>query len=193
MRKASHSILFVCLVLVGLLAATWAGQTPSQRPMKNVIVLIPDGCGATHTTLTRWYLHWSPDLSAEQGQFTAYPEPASLALDEMNIGCVRNWATNSLVTDSAPAATAFATGYKTADKFISVLPDASSIPGYRRHAHRIDHHHRPLDPHPVQDLRHGLALADLPLSHHVLPDLPRLDLAHPHRHRHHLHHRPDAQ
>jgi alkaline phosphatase len=142
MRKTNYRIPFMCLVLVGLMATSWAGQTPSQNPRKNVIVLIPDGCGATHTTLARWYLHWSPELSAEQGKFVAYPEATSLAVDEMNVGCVRNWATNSLVTDSAPAATAFATGYKTADKFIGVLPDASSIPGYTLPA--VQDYYRPV-------------------------------------------------
>jgi alkaline phosphatase len=74
-------------------------------------MMVPDGCGDTHTTLARWY------------------KGSSLALDEMPSGLVRTYASNSIITDSAPAATAFATGHKTADKFVGVLPGPVTIPG----------------------------------------------------------------
>ncbi len=38
-------------------------------------------------------------------------------------------ALNPFITDSAPAATAFATGYKTSDKFVGILPDKITTPG----------------------------------------------------------------
>lgn len=79
---------------------------------KNLIVLVPDGTGATHTTLTRWV-----------------KESHKLALDEMHVGAVRTYGADSMVTDSAPAATAFATGHKSSDKFIGVLPGPVTIPG----------------------------------------------------------------
>ncbi|WP_448383346.1 alkaline phosphatase [Desulfosoma sp.] len=79
---------------------------------KNLIVMVPDGAGATHTTLARWV-----------------KESRRLAIDEMHVGCVRTYGADSMVTDSAPAATAFATGYKTSDKFIGVLPGPTTIPG----------------------------------------------------------------
>lgn len=86
------------------LSSLWTKQ------VKNVIVLVPDGCSATHITTARWY----------KG------EP--LALDEMISGGVRAYGADSIITDSAPAATAFATGWKTSDKFIGVLPDSITIP-----------------------------------------------------------------
>ena len=64
----------------------------SERKVKNVIIMIPDGCSSTHTTLARWY-------SGE-----------SLALDQMPSGLVRTYTGESIITDSAPAATAFARG-----------------------------------------------------------------------------------
>lgn len=79
--------------------------------VKNVIMMVPDGCGDTHTTLARWY------------------KGSALALDEMPSGLVRTYASNSIITDSAPAATAFATGHKTADKFVGVLPGPVTVPG----------------------------------------------------------------
>lgn len=79
---------------------------------KNVIVMVPDGTGATHTTLARWV-----------------SESQRLAIDSMHVGAVRTYGANSMVTDSAPAATAFATGHKSSDKFIGVLPGPVTIPG----------------------------------------------------------------
>jgi alkaline phosphatase len=82
-----------------------------DQSIRNVIVLVPDGCGSTQITIARWYKN------------------ASLAIDEMLCGAVRTYCANSIITDSAPAASAFATGYKTDDGFISVLPNSVTIPG----------------------------------------------------------------
>ncbi len=79
---------------------------------KNLIVMVPDGTGAAHLTLTRWV-----------------KDSRKLAVDEMCAGVVRTYGADSMVTDSAPAATAFATGHKTSDKFISILPGSVTIPG----------------------------------------------------------------
>lgn len=79
---------------------------------KNLIILVPDGTGATHTTLARWV-----------------KDSHKLAVDEMHVGLVRTYGADSMVTDSAPAATAFATAHKSSDKFIAVLPGPVTIPG----------------------------------------------------------------
>jgi alkaline phosphatase len=84
----------------------WA-KDPSKA---SVIVLMMDGCAASHTTLTRWY----------QG---------SLAMDRMHLGGVRTYGSDSIITDSAPAATAFACGHKTDDKYVGILPSSVTIPG----------------------------------------------------------------
>jgi alkaline phosphatase len=78
---------------------------------KNVIVLVMDGTGATHTTVSRWY------------------KGSALNLDRMVCGQIRTYNSVSLITDSAPAATAFACGYKTSDKVIGVLPEEATLPG----------------------------------------------------------------
>lgn len=89
------------------------GREPARdgHGFKNVIVLMMDGTGSTHTTITRWY------------------KGAPLALDEMALAGVRTYGADSIITDSAPAATAFATGHKTSDKYVGVLPGAVTIPG----------------------------------------------------------------
>lgn len=104
--------LVLCLVI---------GLSPGQPAYaavkaKNVIVLMADGTGSAHTTITRWY------------------KGAPLALDEMYISGVRTWGAETLITDSAPAATAFATGHKTSDKFIGVLPGNVTMPGVAKPA-----------------------------------------------------------
>lgn len=87
-----------------------AAETPNET--KNVIILIPDGMSVTDTTLARWYQGGSP-----------------LALDEMASGLVRTYWSAGAITDSAPAGTAMATGHKTTNKYIGVLPAKSTMPG----------------------------------------------------------------
>ncbi len=80
-------------------------------PAKNVILLMTDGTSSAHITLTRWY------------------KGAPLALDEILVGGLRTYSAESIITDSAPAATAFATGHKTNSKFIGILPEKTTVPG----------------------------------------------------------------
>lgn len=106
-KRALSIVLIWALVLavqVGITAA-------NPGPIKNVIVMIPDGMGASHTTITRWY------------------KGGPLALDAMVVGAVRTHGAESLITDSAPASTAYATGHKSNSKFIGVLPARVALPG----------------------------------------------------------------
>jgi len=92
-----------------LTGATTAFAAPA--PVKNVIVMVPDGCSQSIQTLSRWYKqHVLED-----------DEP--LTLDGMVSGMVQTYMANSVITGSAAAATAFATGYKTTVRFLGVAPD----------------------------------------------------------------------
>jgi alkaline phosphatase len=88
-------ILILCLILSTL---SFAQQdiNDNENRVKNVILMIPDGMTIAHTTLARWYQDGKP-----------------LAMDELACGLVRTYSANNPITDSAPAATAYATGYKT--------------------------------------------------------------------------------
>jgi alkaline phosphatase len=101
-----------------LLAVTLAVPAAWARSggVKNVIVLVPDGCNASVQTLARWY----------KGQ-GLWETEGSLALDRINTGVVSTYMADSIITDSAPAATAFATGYKSSDKFLSVAPRLDTL------------------------------------------------------------------
>ncbi|MEW6425195.1 MAG: alkaline phosphatase [Bacillota bacterium] len=113
MNERSRKMLGVILALA-LIFTISAGTTAvsSESPVKNVIIMVPDGTGVTHTTLARWYQGGVP-----------------LALDEMAAGLVRCYSAESAVTDSAPAATAMATGYKSNSKYLGVLPSKVTMPG----------------------------------------------------------------
>jgi len=106
----------IYFVAIAVFVGSLAGSTSvfAAEPVKNVIVLMMDGTSSTHTTLARWY------------------KGAPLALDEMVTGGVRTYCADSIITDSAPAATAFATGHKSNTKFIGVLPAKTTIPGLEK-------------------------------------------------------------
>ncbi|AEM75005.1 alkaline phosphatase [Caldicellulosiruptor acetigenus] len=105
------SILILCLIL-STLAFAQQESRENQQKVKNVILMIPDGMTIAHTTLARWYQGGEP-----------------LAMDEIACGLVRTYSANNPITDSAPAATAYATGYKTQNKYLSIYPEMVSMPG----------------------------------------------------------------
>lgn len=72
-------------------------------------MMVPDGCGPATYTLARE----CKKLLGEE----------VLHLDEMLVGSVHTWATDSRVTDSASAATAYASGIKTYNAAIGVDDD----------------------------------------------------------------------
>ncbi|WP_042345188.1 alkaline phosphatase [Bacillus massiliigorillae] len=76
----------------------------------NVIMMIMDGTSIDTLTLSRWY----------KGE--------RLALDALASGAVRTYSAESAISDSAPAATAMATGYKSNDKYVGVLPSIVTSP-----------------------------------------------------------------
>ncbi|MDM5194394.1 alkaline phosphatase [Bacillus hominis] len=83
-----------------------AGKQP-----KNVIFMVIDGTSSSATTLARWY------------------KGSPLALDQIVSGGVRTYSAESAITDSAPAATALATGNKSNSGYVGVLPSVVNSPG----------------------------------------------------------------
>jgi alkaline phosphatase len=80
--------------------------------VKNVIMLVPDGCSASVQTLARWYQH---------------DKDKTLCLDSMLCGAVRTYMSNSVIPGSAATATAFATGHKTYARFIGIGPRGDDV------------------------------------------------------------------
>lgn len=84
-----------------------------ERQPKNVIMMVMDGTSSSATTLARLY------------------KGKPLALDEIVTGGVRTYSAESAITDSAPAATALATGNKSNSGYVGVLPTIVSSPGLK--------------------------------------------------------------
>jgi alkaline phosphatase len=107
-------ILLLTGITTPLLHASPAATETDRAPVRNVIVMIPDGCSQSIQTLARWI------RLQESGK--------PLHLDGINAGVVLTHNANSIITDSASAATALATGHKTTVRFIGV--GASSFSPY---------------------------------------------------------------
>jgi alkaline phosphatase len=98
--------LFLALAFLAALAHTLAGQTVPTR----VILLIGDGVGAGHWTTVAF--------AADDARFKSFRV----------MGLVDTRASNSDVTDSGAAATAYATGTRTYTGAIGVGPDTIPLP-----------------------------------------------------------------
>ncbi len=107
--KNISSALWTVFIITGcaLLIAPYAPSR--QHPPKNIILLIGDGMGLSQVTAAK----------VTKGTLEMERFPI--------IGLVTTWSANELVTDSAAAATALATGRKTNNGMISVDPNGVSL------------------------------------------------------------------
>jgi len=113
-------VCLVALVLSGSVLGGLAGESlkasgpeTSQPPVatqaKNVILMISDGAGIEAYTLARWV------------------KGKDLAVDGLEVALVKTHSTDSVITDSAPAASAYATGVRTSNAFLSVGPKSQVL------------------------------------------------------------------
>lgn len=85
-------------------------QEPKGKKVKNIIFMIGDGMGLEHISAA-WVCNGG-----------------KLNLDNFtNVGIQRTYSANKLVTDSAAAGTALATGHKTDNGMISMTPDTVAV------------------------------------------------------------------
>jgi alkaline phosphatase len=114
----------LALVIAASLAVTWltgcgsdkvSNDSGSQpQTARSVILLIGDGMGQAQRSAARLY---------------SVGRDGKLAMDTLPVaGTARNWATESVVTDSAAAATALASGVKTFNKAIGVDVNEKPVP-----------------------------------------------------------------
>jgi alkaline phosphatase len=68
------------------------------RPVKNVILLIPDGCSLATVSAARWY------------QWLLHPDKPALSIDPYLCGTVRTSCSNAPTGDSAPTTSTYMTG-----------------------------------------------------------------------------------
>ena len=80
----------------------------------SVILMIGDGMGANHITFTNMYAKFQSDWPYDYSTFTAAKFPVKGTCTTTSVSAMNDDGTfNSTVTDSAAAATALATGWKT--------------------------------------------------------------------------------
>lgn len=96
------------------MAEVEAKENGQKKEPTNVIMLVMDGSSNNVSTLSRWY----------KGE--------ALALDDILTGGVRTYSAESAITDSAPAATALATGNKSNSGYVGVLPSSVTTPGVQK-------------------------------------------------------------
>lgn len=107
--------LFNVVIMLGMVSA----ENSSHKRSPSVIVLIPDGFGASQATLTREFLR------AKYGIDERFNK---LAFDDYHVGSIMTKSANNLVTDSAAAGTAFACGANTNNGIIGYDEDIEVCP-----------------------------------------------------------------
>ncbi|MBC7343567.1 MAG: alkaline phosphatase [Clostridia bacterium] len=114
----------IVLSLPGWALAETPPATGSQPQAKNVILMIGDGMGEEHVEAIR-------AAKAAAGQ--------KLAMDAVDDAkcLMTTYSADSDVTDSSSAAAAMATGYKTNNNWMSVLPDGTVVPTILEQAEKI--------------------------------------------------------
>ena len=81
-----------------------------SAPKTSLIFMIGDGMGPAYTTTYRYYK-----------DDNATPQVETTVFDSILVGINSTYSQNSVITDSAAAGTALATGYKTKNGFVGVL------------------------------------------------------------------------
>lgn len=103
-----YRLMLALIVMVLLASSCFAGPAP-----KNIILLIGDGMGIGHVTAARC------GGPGQEGRLTIDSMPVT--------GFSITYSANSMVTDSAAAGTALATGTKTNNGTISMTPDGKNL------------------------------------------------------------------
>jgi alkaline phosphatase len=116
--QRSARILCGLILAASLLAVPAFAQskTVSGVAIRNVIIMIPDGMSVAGTTLAR------------------FVKGGALALDELSCGLVGTWNSDGTIADSAPAGSAYSTGWKSQTGNVATLGKDYSLPGVRKPA-----------------------------------------------------------
>ena len=109
MKKTTSLLLLLALVLAG---RTSAIEPADVKPVKNLIVLIPDGTSISTVSTARWY------------QWYKNPDRPNLAIDPYLCGTVRTFSSNAPIGDSAPTTSCYMTGHPSRTGYIATYPPA---------------------------------------------------------------------
>lgn len=105
MHIRTSSLIAAPLLASSAYAATCSGG--DNNAIRNFIYVVPDGFGHASQTMARDYYSLM-----QNGKNISQPKSHQLPHDKLVLGSVRTQCSDDLVTDSAAAATAFASGFK---------------------------------------------------------------------------------
>jgi Alkaline phosphatase len=100
----------LCLLLATVVLHINAADTNEVKPVKNLIVMIPDGASLATISTARW-LQWYQN-----------PDMPKLHIDPYISGTVRTHSSNAPIGDSAPTTSAYMTGVPSLTGFVSTYP-----------------------------------------------------------------------
>lgn len=100
------------LLLAVLILPVKAIEVENVKPVKNLIVLIPDGTSLSTVSIARW-LQWYSN-----------PDKPKLNIDPYLCGTVSTFSSNAPIGDSAPTTSCYMTGYPSLTGYVSTHPVA---------------------------------------------------------------------
>lgn len=107
MKKAISLLLLLAVIFVPVKAQ----DVENVKPVKNVILLIPDGTSLGTVSMARW-LQWYTN-----------PDKPKLNLDPYLCGTVRTHSSNAPIGDSAPTTSCYMTGQPSRTGYVSTYPE----------------------------------------------------------------------
>ena len=104
------TLAFLLLLAIIIMPAN-AVEKENVKPVKNVILLIPDGTSLATSSIARW-LQWYQD-----------PSKPKLNIDPYLCGTVRTHSSNAPIGDSAPTTSCYMTGQPSRTGYVSTYPE----------------------------------------------------------------------
>ncbi|MDF9830113.1 alkaline phosphatase [Parabacteroides sp. PF5-6] len=103
-------ITFILLSLVFTFCQAQANRPEEVKPVKNLIVMIPDGCSLPVLSVSRWL------------QWYTHPDKPNLHIDPYLCGTVSTFCSNAPIGDSAPTTSCYMTGHPSRSGYVSTYP-----------------------------------------------------------------------
>ena len=114
MKRTQLSWGTIILLLVVLSQTLHAGELRrAVKPVRNIILMIPDGTSPSAVSLARWYQRYLD------------PERQHLAIDPYICGTVLTYSSDAPIGDSAPTTSCYMTGMPSNTGFVSTYPVSS--------------------------------------------------------------------
>ncbi|MDR1259753.1 MAG: alkaline phosphatase [Tannerellaceae bacterium] len=105
-----RAVTFMLLLAIVGMPVVHSVEPKDVRPVKNIILLIPDGSSLATVSIARWL------------QWYNHPELPKLNLDPYICGTVRTHSSNAPIGDSAPTTSCYMTGYPSRTGYVSTYP-----------------------------------------------------------------------